>query len=405
MLKLASTRAAERPAELLSKVTRDLYAEAYSEGQNLSVYLETLDPSHEHKNTRLDAFGRLLQRAGLVTTSRPELGLRAATLEDFEKHGEGANALIPELMARMWRRASFNAQANRAIYLSQDSPQGTILNPFAFSATPRLPQLAPAIPLSELVAFNTGIDRRTYTTFYLQHDAAQTRMVRVTEAANIPKAKLVSSEREIRLYKYGRALQVSYETLRSTPIDLLAYHIQRVAIQAEIDKVAAVVDVIINGDGNANTSAAVHTLSSLDSTAPATTLTLKAWLKFKKKFKNPYILTTLLAQEDPILQLELLNTGSANLPLVSLPNNVAGSITPINQDATGVRYGWTDETPTNKYVGFDRRVTVERIFEIAASIQEVSRWIENQTQTLTMTESEGYGIIDNLGAKILDLTA
>ena len=404
MLKLAATTPAGRPAELLRKVDGNLYAEAYGEGCNLSTYLERLDPSHEHKDTRLDAFGRLIRAAGLVTDSRPELGLRAATLEEFEKD-PNTKALIPELVARMYRRAAFRVQQpNRAVYLSTDSPSGTILNPFAFSATPRLPQLAPAIPLNQLVAFNTGIDNTVYRTFYLNHDVSQTRMVRVTEAADIPKVKLTSQERAINLYKYGRALMVSYETLRRTPIDLLAFHIQRVQIQAEVDKVVAVLDVIINGDGNANTAAAVFAKSALDAAGGAA-LTLKSWLAFKKKFKQPYILTTALMQEDVSLELELLNTGSANQPLVVLPASTVGSIRPINQDAQGVDYGWMDDAPARKVVGFDRRVAIERVFEIGASIQEVTRWITNQTQELTMTETEGYGVIDNGGSKILDLAA
>ena len=404
MLTLAATTPAGRPQELLRKVTRDLYAEAYDEGCNLSMYLERLDPSSDHKDTRLDAFGRLIRAAGLVTTSRPELGLRAVNLEAFDKD-PNTKALVPELIARMWRRASFSArQQDRAVYLSSDSPSGSILNPFAFSATPRTPQLAPAIPLSELIALNTGIDNNVYKSFYLEHNATQTRMVRVTEASDIPKVKLSAQERSIDLYKYGRALQVTYETLRRAPVDQIAFHIQRVAIQAEIDKVAAVLAVIINGDGNSNTAAAVYAKSALDAAGGAV-LTLKAWLAFKKKFVNPYIMTTALMQEDVSLELELLNTGSANQPLVTLPASSVGTIRPINQDGNGVAYGWMSDAPARKIVGFDRRVAVERVYEIGASIQEVQGWIENQTKVLTMTETEGYDVIDNGGSKILDLAA
>jgi hypothetical protein len=278
------------------------------------------------------------------------------------------------------------------------------LNPFAFSTTPRVPQLAPAIPLSEVVAFNTGITSNVYKAFYLNYDATQTRMARVTELSDIPRVKLSTQEHAIQLFKYGRAMQVSYETLRRTPIDLIAFHIQRVAIQAEIDKVASALAVIISGDGNSNTAAAVYALSALDSTA-AGKLTLKAWLAFKKKFIQPYIMTTALMQEDVALELELLNTGSANQPLVTLPPTTVGSIRPINQDGNGVAYGWTADAPSRKIVGFDRRIALERVYEIGASIQEVSRWIENQSQVLTMTETEGYDIMDNGGDKILDLAA
>jgi hypothetical protein len=58
-----------------------------------------------------------------------------------------------------------------------------------------------------------------------------------------------------------------------------------------------------------------------------------------------------------------------------------------------------------KLVGTDRRLAVERVFEIGASIQEVDRYITNQTQVLTMTETEGYDILDGVATKILDINA
>jgi hypothetical protein len=70
-----------------------------------------------------------------------------------------------------------------------------------------------------------------------------------------------------------------------------------------------------------------------------------------------------------------------------------------------LRLGWTADAPTLKLVGTDRRLAVERVFEIGASIQEIDRYITNQTQVLTMTETEGYDILDGVATKILDINA
>jgi hypothetical protein len=46
-----------------------------------------------------------------------------------------------------------------------------------------------------------------------------------------------------------------------------------------------------------------------------------------------------------------------------------GGVTPINQDFAGpVPLGWTSDAPANKIVGWDPRMTVERVFEIGADI-------------------------------------
>jgi hypothetical protein len=97
-------------------------------------------------------------------------------------------------------------------------------------------------------------------------------------------------------------------------------------------------------------------VTTLDSAATPGTLTLKAWLRFKMKFLNPYALTTMLAQELALLQAMMLSTGSANVPLVVIAGaSNFGGFTPINPGlADNVAIGWLAEAPTSKLVGFDR---------------------------------------------------
>jgi hypothetical protein len=178
------------------------------------------------------------------------------------------------------------------------------------------------------------------------------------------------------------------------------------AIQAETDKVSAALDVAINGDGNPNTAAEVINLTTLDPNATPGTLTLTAWIAFKMQFAAPYMLTHALMREDVALQLALLNTGSANIPLSTV--NLGGletGIVPINAFADGVRYGWTAEAPASKIVGFDRRFALERATEVGGTIQEQDRFILNQPEALTISEVEGWAVVDRNAVKILNLAA
>jgi hypothetical protein len=82
-------------------------------------------------------------------------------------------------------------------------------------------------------------------------------------------------------------------------------------------------------------------------------------------------------------------------------------VTAINQSlAGGERLGWLDSAPAGKLLGFDARLTVERVFEIGGNIQESDRDIKSQLNHLVMTEVEGYAIMEGYGnaSKILDLT-
>jgi hypothetical protein len=401
---LARSTVASRPQELLRSLSRDMYAEAYDSGQSFTNYLEELDPSHEHKGG-LDAFSRVVRASGIVCTTDLARGRYAEPMSAFDRD-ENTKVLVPELLARFWRRAVHASSNTRALqYLANDQPSGGVMNPFAYSATPRFNEITPAIPLSELIALNTGIDSDTYKSFYLSTDVTQTRMKRVTEAAEIPAAKLVGQEHTIKLHKYGRKLVTSYEILRRMRIDMVQFHIARIAVQAEADKVSTVISALVAGDGNANTAATVYNLTALDPAASAGTLTLKAWLAFKMLFVNPYTLTTVLAQTGPALALQLLSTGSANIPLSFLSAQFGGFRTINPTLADGTALGWTADAPTLKLVGTDRRLAVERVFEIGANIQEVDRYITNQTQVLTMTETEGYDILDGVATKILDINA
>lgn len=393
-------------AERLANPERaiELHREALQEGMPLSRYLEVIDPTPDGE--RLDAFGRQLRSAGIVTRSNPKAGWWSSPAISFFETVQG-RSLYPEWYARQWREVMYSTPQERAILLSSDAVLNTWERPYVDAASPAWNnQFAPAIPLAELVAQTTPISGEDYRALYLTYDEDALRLFRIGESAEIPMATLTSSERVIRLKKYGRGLRATYEQLRRARIDKLAQWVRWQALQAEVDKVTAAMDVIISGDGNSGTAATVIDLTDLDADATPTTLTLKAWLRFRMSFAQPYTMTTALGEVDPILQLILLNSGSANVPLAGL--NLAGvgnTLIPINRTADGIRYGWTEDAPTNQILGFDNRFALEHLVEVGSEIRETERFITNQTEVMTMTENSGFSVIDPAASKLLNLTA
>lgn len=376
----------------------------------MSRVLEEISPT---EGNGPDAYERLMMEAGIRTKSDPVGGYWASSCRSFfQQDAEsgtnyGRKALLTEFFARNWRKVSFAMSQDRAVFLSNDGIAGSWERPYAEAQAVRPSQrVAPAIPLSELVAITTPVDSDAYRSYYLTYDAAALRQFRIGEAADFPVAKITGAENTIRLHKFGRALQASYEDLRRLRVDKLAFYIQWMAVQSEIDKVAAAIYTMINGDGNSNSTPTTHNLTTLDTAASAGTLTLKGWLSFKMQFPEPYIISTALATEATTLQMVLLNTGSANVPLSNANlANLGTGMTPINQFADGVRYGWTSEAPALKILGFDRRFALERVTEIGSEINEMERYITNQTQIMTMSEVEGYAVLDSNGTKLLDVNA
>lgn len=395
-----------RANDLLAQMGLNVYREAYKKGMSLSAFLEKEDPSQEYRDGT-DAFQRMLIAADIRTDSLPEYGVQASEFGEFNRT-EQTRALIPEWLLRTWREVQTGRPfSTRALYSSADGAAGSWERPYADAVAARTDQqVAPAIPLSELVAITTPINASEYRAYYLTNDEDQTSMVRVAEGAEVPRVKLTGAQHTIDLLKYGRALEASYELLRRQRVDRLALTIRLMAVQAEVDKVGSILNVMVNGDGNSN-APTTHNLTTLDAAATAGTLTLKGWLAFKMKFANPYMMTGALAQEAVALQMMLLNTGSANVPLtyVQQPSGL-GAFTAINPGLRdSVALGWTTDAPALKIVGFDRRFAIERVVDVGATITEIEQFITRQVQVLVVTEAEGYAVIEKNAIKVLDVNA
>lgn len=396
-------------AEIHSRLSKpdsaiELHKDALDAKVRFGRYLEMIDPST--KDDPLDAFGRQMREAGIVVETNMYAGYHASEGKEFIDTPAG-RALFPEFFARQWQSVMrMTRTEQRAILLSSDSIVGGWDRPYADAMGPRWRnKIAPPIPLSELVAVTTAITGEDYRSIYMTDDENAVRMFRVGESAEIPRTTLVTSENTIRLRKYGRALQATYEQLRRLRVDKIAWFIMRAALQAQIDKVAAVIAVAINGDGNANTAGTEYNMLTLDPDATANELSLKGWLAFKLKFGEMYQLTTSLMTEAVALQLILLNTGSGNVPLANVSMaGIRSNLTPINNTGDAVRYGWTSEAPSNKIVGLDASMAIEHVVEIGSTIRETERYITNQTQIMTMTEVEGFACLDPSAIRILDLS-
>jgi len=377
--------------------------DAFKAGKSLSRWLEEQDPSAEYKDG-MDAFERQLMLHNIKTGTDMSAGYYADEFDAFSRGGEATKVLGVEFLSRCWRAVKFGS--TRALYGSDDSGVGTAMRPYFDAAVERSSQIAPAIPISEAVAITTPINTNVYRAVYLLDDVAEERMVRVTEGGEIPGATLKSAEHATDLFKYGRKIKATYEQLRRIRIDTIGFHLSRMAAQAESDKLPTIMDVMTVGDGNSN-AAPVVDLTDLDPDATAGTLTLKAWLKFKMLFRNPYALTHALAQDDVALQLMLLDSGSANIPLVALTQGGGfGGFDPINPELRdNVRLGFTEDAPADKIVGFDKRFAIERVTEIGSNITETTQWITNQTRELVMSEVEGFAKIDDKAVQVLNLAA
>jgi hypothetical protein len=357
----------------LSILTPDLYRQAHSEAMTLSMFLEGLDPSPE--GSKLDAFERLMQEAGIVTSNIPEKNIFSSKVEAFYRTDEN-KLLFPEYIARTLVQAMTQYPA-----------------------------------FQYLVAARTMIDSNVYKAGYLDLDDAKnkkaTEMRRITEAAELPIAKLKLGESAINIYKYGRAIEASYEALRRMSIEVFNIHLQEIGVQAADNKVAEILSIIKDGDGN-NNAATSYKAKDLDS-AFSTALTRTAWIKFLLKF-YPRACNTVVSNEDGLLQiLEVLYPASASAGLmdellnkglnvsVSLPQGFVSNITLLYSPHV-------EKIDGNVAIyGLNRESAIEEIVEVGSTINEVDKFIKNQTEIMTISENSGFRKILKKSSAILTL--
>jgi hypothetical protein len=393
-----------KPADLFQRMGPAVYRAAAEEGVSLSVFLEAQDPSSNYRDS-LDAFGRLVQAAGIRTHSDMAMGAFASEWGVFDQSKQH-RALVPEFVCRQVRQAQYGRGAStRALYSSSDDIPGSSLRPYAESAhiLQATPLQAP-IMLNDIVALTTPISGSAYRAVYLTNTAAQSRMVRVAEGTEIPVAKLQTSQNAINLLKYGRGIRATYESLRRTRIDKVAFWLAQLATQNEIDKVSWAINVLVSGDGNSGTSATNwRAKTDFDAAATAKTITLLAWRSFQKKFLPYFTPTHVFGAEGDIVKLELLNIGSGGAAVPTFLYDPTSR--PQNRQVLrdGTVTGVTADVATDTLVEFDATKALERVIEIGGTIDEIERWASTQEQTLYLTEVEAFSILQPGAVKTLTL--
>lgn len=391
-----------RPSDLFAQFGPNVYRAAAEEGVNLSVFLETQDPSAEYRDG-MDAFERLMQAADIRTISRPAAGIYASEMDAFAK-STAHRSLMPEWVCRTWRSVQFGGSAStRSLYTSGEDIPGSSMRPYADSAVPGFTSpVAPPFALSDIVAMTTPISGAAYRKVYLDTTAAATRRRRVVEGTDIPLGKLTTAEHTINLYKYAGGLKATYEALRRSRIDKVRLWLAQEALRNEIDKISEAINVLVSGDGNTSTAAdAWQAQTDFDSTATGKTMTLKAYWRFKQKFAPVFMMTHIIGAEADIAKLALLNIGSSTVPIYFFDTKVNPTTRLMLSD--GVVAGITADVPADKLVGIDARQALERVTEIASNIEEIERWAQSQVQILTISEVEAFAVLTQGATKTLEL--
>ena len=348
---------------------------AASQGVSLSKYLNTKYASIVEKfDGELDAFDIALLSAGIIVKDNYEYGIQSSSMMSFFTTNEN-KALFPEFIIRQLRQISGMPSIINDIVASVRTIEGDAAKQIVLDLS------------------NTPAGAKNKQSLKKR---------RIAEGANIPVAELRLGEFAIKIYKYGIGVKATYEVLRRTTIDMFRKHMELVSVQASYDEVGAVVETILNGDGNSN-PATVYEASTLNPSSTEGVIDETTLVKFLVK-QAPFNFDTLIVDEDVYTQICTVlmdkNMTNAINPKVGFdfPQGLLSNLRVIYSEDVGL-------TADNKHqiIGLAKDYAIEKVVEAGSIINEVTKAAENQTQAAYMTENAGFSKIDSRASAVLKL--
>ncbi|MBW7938263.1 MAG: phage major capsid protein [Candidatus Omnitrophica bacterium] len=329
-------------------LSEDLLIQARSRGVGLTEILEELDPSQG--DSTLDAFERQLARAGLRIQ-----GTHSDTIDRFFASTESA-ILFPEYVSRSVRIGMTDFRA-----------------------------------LNQILATRTRIDSDTYKTLFMDESAqtaADRRLARLAEGAELPCIEIKSSEHTVKIRKYGRYIEVSYEALRRKTIAVVSVFLKAIGYQIQKDKFEEALAVLVDGDGNSNPAA-------VSNTAADGTLAYADLVDFALSF-HPYQMNVIIAP--PAVVKTILTLDEFKDPSTGMNFQATGDlVTPF-----GAQIIPNSAVAANTLIGLDRRYALEEVFETGLLV-ESDRLIRRQLEGTAISEVAGFARIIQPAARVLDI--
>jgi hypothetical protein len=327
-------------------ITRDHYLEAESRGLSLSELLEADAYDPTPAGSPLDAFERQLAVHG-IRTGRA----RSSTVELFYSQ---APALLPEFMRREIQR-------------------GQSMRP----------------EIARLVASTSNVSANRYTPFHIDADPTHTKLSLrpMGDGAEVPQLAVTEQTHSLPIQDYGLALKVSYKALRYRTTAQFKVLLWYIGYRLAADRLAMIVDVLQNGDGNGNPATVINTAASGAVTYDDL---IELWSRF-----DPFEMNTILCHQSKIKA--LLTLDEFKDPAAGFAFQSSGRLV----NPLGSSMVRADAVPQDLIIGLDRRFALEEVVSQPLTI-EYDKIIEQRFEEAVISESIAYAKVVPQACVVLD---
>jgi len=271
-------------------------------------------------------------------------------------------------------------------------------------------RLETAENIASLVSQSRTIDGSEMITTYMEDDADQRKTYTVSELGRVPMRSVRTTQNVVGLGKRGSGIEISYEFARRASLDILTPFAARILRDAELSKVSAATNILINGDG-VNAAAQVINFSTFGGTGVIDAANYKFLSKFlMARAKAGYPVDTLVVNYDMYVDLMFMYspTLSGN---GSIPQAMGSMGAPtINTNVTmlnglNLNIALSSAVPAGKIICMLKNECLEELIEANSNISESERSILDQSIKYVKTETTGYKLAIPESRVVLDVLA
>lgn len=257
-------------------------------------------------------------------------------------------------------------------------------------------QLATSL-VPHLVAAEVPTVQLTVEKVKVTETAAQRQLNHIGEGDDLPKTKISRSEGSISLRKYGRMLEMTYESIRMMTLDVVAVMMQRMGAQIGIDETDELIETLIIGDGTSIGAAVVDTDAEVTGT-----LDYDELVRLFLAFPIGYQMTHCVCNDTNMRT--ILNMAEFKDPVAGF-NFQRNGVLPGPMGAAWHRWTSTGSTSfsTDRILAVDNRAAV-MAHTSGDLLEESDRIIDKQIEQRTMSYWRGFSKWDTNATQCLDIT-
>lgn len=375
-----------KTVEFVKNVDRGLYREAKAAGLTPGAFIAREVQPEEPETEK--TFKRLLRKF-----DQPDDGsYRASAIQQFAEEVTALEKCLTQLGIRA--RGPYADTVQKAFYTSANN---TALFPVFFATEIIAGQLATSL-VPRLASMEERIDSHVAQKIRMTETQGDRTLRFTGEGANMPKTKISTAEGNVTLYKYGRVIEATYESIRLQHLNVFGAFLQRMGAQIGIDETDDLIETLIAGDGTSSSA-----ITDTDAEVSGT-LDFDELIRLKQAFPIGYkgnegVINDVNTRT--ILNMSEFKDADGPVGVGNFDDLERINVLGMNLN----RWTSTGSTSfsTDRILVVDSRYALKVLRE-GDFLEEADKIIDRQIEQRAMSEWVGYMKLDTNASQVLDIT-